>query len=109
MKNPITSELVRERINQFLSTQTTTSIYKESREISGSLAYPRTSAFLGLGIIPCPSWLRAYISMNDSAIERFVEQRRRAQQPLVGIASSHWRNVKRLRRTAAMSGRHCKE
>ena len=60
-------------------------------------------------ITPYPNWLRAYASMNGSAIERFVEQRRRAQQPLVGIASSHWRNVKRLRRTAAMSGGHCKE
>ena len=63
----------------------------------------------GRRITPYPNWLKAYASMNGSAIERFVEQRRRAQQPLVGIASSHWRNVKRLRRTAAMSGGHCKE
>ena len=60
-------------------------------------------------ITPYPNWLKAYVSMSGSAIERFVEQRRRAQQPLVGIVSSHWRNVKRLRRTAAMSGGHCKE
>ena len=80
----------------------------EATDTSALPTKSRTSRGPGIFIL-CPNLWTTYASMNDSAIEHFVEQRRRAQQPLVGIASSHWRNVKRLRRTAAMSGGHCKE
>ena len=39
LKNDATTIIIRERINLFLSTKTVTSIHKESRKISDSLAY----------------------------------------------------------------------
>ena len=40
----------------------------------------------GRRIIPYPNWLKAYVSMSGSAIERSRERQRRARLPLVDIA-----------------------